>query len=269
MRENVIANYNVRVFGHGNQPLLFVHGLACDQNVWNYITPSFENDYKIILFDQIGSGKSDLKCYDKTKYSSLKGYANDVLSICDVLKLKDVILVTHSVSCMIGLYAAIERPALFSSLIMMGPSPYYLNDHGYIGGFEKEDINDLLAAMKENYTEWVEWFAPKVMGNPKRPDLTAEIKEIFCEADPAVTFEFAKVAFLSDSRSDLPFLKTRTLIMQLSEDLLAPQSVGKYLEGQIAESKLCCMKATGHFPHLSAPAETIKIMKEYLKGLNT
>lgn len=269
MPGNIIANLNVNVTGKGDQPLLFAHGLACDQNVWNYITPAFEDEYKIILFDFIGCGKSDLSCYDEKKYASLQGYAADVLAICEALKLKDVIFIGHSVSSMIGLYAATSKPALFSNLIMIGPSPCYKNDPPYEGGFEKQDIDQLLTVMKEDYSKWVELFAPIVAANVNNPDLIDEVKEIFCKADPAITYEFAKVALLTDSRSDLQDLKTNTLLMQLAEDLLAPQYVGEYLHKNISNSTLYCMNATGHFPHLSAPEETISMVKRYLSSVKS
>ncbi|MFN2458088.1 MAG: alpha/beta fold hydrolase [Chitinophagaceae bacterium] len=264
MSKNVIASHNVNILGKGNQPLLFAHGLACDQNVWSYITPAFEDEYKIILFDFIGSGESDLSCYDGEKYASLKGYAADVLAICEALNLKDVIFIGHSVSSMIGLYSAISKPTLFSNLIMIGPSPCYKNEPPYEGGFEKQDIDQLLTVMKEDYTKWVDLFAPMVIGKLNNPDLIDEVKETFCKADPAITYEFAKVALLSDSRNDLQNLKTNTLLMQLEEDLLAPPNVGEHLHKNICNSTLYRMNATGHFPHLSAPEETISMIKQYL-----
>lgn len=265
MPSDVLVRHNVNVSGKGTQPLLFSHGLACDQNVWHLIKPAFDDDYRIILFDFVGSGQSDLKSYNKEKYSSLEGYAEDVLNICEELQLQDVIFVGHSVSSIIGLLAAIKNPFIFSKLIMLGPSPRYINEPGYIGGFERAEIDELLAIMKENYTKWAAFFAPKAMANPEIPELSEQLKDGFCTADPAITYEFARVTFLSDNRKDLPLLKTPILILQIAEDIVAPLQVGEYMHKNIAASTLYYMKATGHFPHLSAPQETIELIKKYLK----
>ena len=265
MPGNIISNHNVNVYGKGARPIIFAHGLACDQNVWSYIIPAFEEQYKIVLFDYIGSGDSDLSCYDKEKYSSLTGYANDIIAICQKLNLQDVILVGHSVSCMIGLYAAIAQPALFSTVIMICPSPRYINDSGYFGGFEKKEVDQLLAIMKDDYEKWVDIFVPKALGENDKPELIQDLKEIFCKSDPAITYEFAKLTYLSDSRKDLQQLKTPTLILQTLQDPIAPKQVGKYVHENIPNSALICMEDTGHLPHLTAPDETVKLIQEYLK----
>jgi sigma-B regulation protein RsbQ len=260
----VAIRNNVKIFGKGTQPMLFAHGFGCDQNMWRYITPAFENDYKIILFDYVGAGKSDINAYNPERYSSLQGYAKDVLELCDELQLKDVLFVGHSVSSMIGLLAAIEEPRYFSRLIMIGPSPCYINDGDYKGGFEKEDIEGLLETMDKNYIGWANFLAPNIMGNKDRPYLGEELTQSFCSTDPVIARQFAEATFFSNNRADLKKNKIPALILQCSEDIIAPLEVGEYLSRQLPASMLRVMKATGHCPHMSEPQETIQLMKEYL-----
>ena len=265
MEKNVITRNNVTVTGNGTKPIVFAHGFGCDQNMWRFITPAFENDNKIVLFDYVGSGKSDLTAYNQERYSDLNGYAEDILEICDALELKNVILVGHSVSSMIGLLAALKSPELFSDIIFVGPSARYINDGTeYIGGFERKDIEELLDTMDKNYIGWANFLAPAIMKNPERPELGQELTESFCSTDPVIARKFAEVTFFSDNRHDLHKLKVPSLIMQCSDDLIAPLAVGHYLEKNIPNSTLKIMKATGHCPHMSAPEETIEIIKEYL-----
>jgi sigma-B regulation protein RsbQ len=245
--------------------MMFAHGFGCDQNMWRFITPAFEQAYKIVLFDYVGSGKSDVSAYNSEKYSSLYGYAQDVLEIAETLDLEHIIFVGHSVSSMIGLLAAIKQPSLFDSIIFVGPSPRYINElPEYVGGFEKKDIEDLLDTMDKNYIGWANFLAPAIMKNPDKPELSEELTESFCSTDPRIAREFAEVTFFSDNRDDLPKLKTRSLIMQCSDDLIAPLDVGNYLKENIPNSTLRIMEATGHCPHMSAPEETIKLMQEFL-----
>ena len=261
---SVSQRNNVRVFGKGAQPMLFAHGFGCDQHMWRYITPAFENDYKIILFDYVGSGKSDLSAYNPQRYSSLQGYAQDVLEICRELKLQDVIFVGHSVSSMIGALAAIEAPEFFDRLVMVGPSPSYINDGPYIGGFERKDIEGLLETMEKNYIGWANFLAPQIMGHGDRPELGQELTESFCSTDPVIARQFAEATFYSDNREDLRKVKTPCLVLQCSEDIIAPVEVGQYLAGHLPNSVLRVMKATGHCPHMSEPEETIVLIREYL-----
>lgn len=265
LNESIVKRFNVNISGNGKQPLLFAHGLGCDQQMWRFITTAFEKDYKIVLFDNIGSGKSDPAYYDKENYSSLQGYANDILAIAEALALKDIIFVGHAVSSMTGLLAAISAPEIFRKIIMVSPSPCYINDKNYTGGFEKKDIELLLDDMGKNFYKWAVSFAPVSMQNPGRPQLTKELDDRMCHSDPAITIDFAKAAFLADHRNDLPKLKMPSLIMQCSEDILAPVQVGEYMQKNMPQSTLRIMKATGHCPHISAPEETIEIMKQFLK----
>jgi sigma-B regulation protein RsbQ len=257
---------NVNVFGRGTRPMMFAHGFGCDQSMWRHITPAFENDYKIVLFDLVGSGKSDLRAYDENRYGTLKGYADDVLEICRELDLKDVVFVGHSVSAMIGVIAAIEEPKRFAHLVMVGPSPRYIDEPetSYKGGFSRADIEGLLASLDENYLGWSSQMAPVIMGNGDRPELGEELTNSFCRTDPRIAKHFARVTFLSDNRADLGKLPTPSLILQCSNDAIAPTAVGEYCHRTIPKSELVVLEATGHCPHLSAPKETTAAMKAYL-----
>lgn len=264
MNHTVIARNNVQVFGKGSQPMLFAHGFGCDQNMWRFLTPAFEEKFKIILFDYVGAGKSDLSAYNQERYASLHGYAQDILDICEALHLDKVILVGHSVSSMIGLLAAVAEPHYFERLIMVGPSPCYINDQNYKGGFERKDIEGLLDTLEKNYIGWANFLAPAIMGNQDRPHLGQELTESFCSTDPLIARQFAEATFFSDNREDLKKCKIPSLILQCSEDIIAPIEVGEYLSNNLYASTLRIMRATGHCPHLSEPAETISLIQEYL-----
>ena len=262
---DVLKRNNVHISGAGTQPMLFAHGFGCDQNMWRFVAPAFADRYKIVLFDYVGSGKSDLSAYDPQRYGSLDGYAQDVLEICEALDLRDVIFVGHSVSSVIGVLAANRAPERFERLILVGPSASYINDPpDYIGGFDRPDIEGLLEMMDKNYLGWASFLAPAVMKNADDPALTAELEQSFCSTDPKIARRFAQVTFLSDNRSDFAKLKVPALIMQCSDDSIAPESAGEFLAQTIPESTFRLMEATGHCPHMSAPAETIEIINEYL-----
>jgi sigma-B regulation protein RsbQ len=266
MSTDVLKRNNVRSFGDGTQPMVFAHGFGCDQNMWRYITPAFANQYRIVLFDYVGSGKSDLAAYDPKRYASLDGYAQDILDIIHALDLRDVILVGHSVSAMVGVLAANREPDRFARLIMVGPSPRYINDApDYVGGFERSDIEGLLETMDKNYIGWANHLAPAIMRNPDRPELGAELTESFCSTDPVIARRFAEATFFSDNRDDLTRLEVPSLVLQCSEDIIAPSVVGEYVHARTPRSTLRVMKATGHCPHMSAPDETIALMREYLE----
>lgn len=264
MTRDILSRNNVRVFGQGSQPMLFAHGFGCDQNMWRFITPAFESDYRIVLFDYVGAGKSDLSSYHPERYGRLEGYVQDVLDVCEALDLSDVIFVGHSVSSMVGVLASIQQPERFQHLLLIAPSPRYINDEGYIGGFDRADIEGLLDTMERNYIGWANFLAPTIMQNPGRPELSQELEESFCSTDPEIARRFAEATFFADNRSDLPAVTVPSLIMQCSEDVIAPLEVGEYLHRYLAASTLRVMEATGHCPHMSHPEETIRIMKEYL-----
>ena len=266
MHDDVMTRNNVRISGRGTQPMLFAHGFGCDQNMWRFITPAFEDDYRIVLFDYVGSGQSDLGAYDPERYGRIDGYAADVLDIVRALDLHDIVFVGHSVSGMVGVLAANEEPERFERLILVGPSPRYINDSpDYVGGFERADIEELLETMDRNYIGWANFLAPAIMKNPDRPELGQELTESFCSTDPKIARRFAEATFFADNRGDLPRLRVPALIMQCSEDMIAPLAVGDYLHRELPASTLRVLRATGHCPHMSAPAETIAVMKEYLR----
>jgi sigma-B regulation protein RsbQ len=255
----------VTVTGDPNgQPMMFSHGFGCDQNMWRFVWPAFADAYQIVLFDHVGSGTSDLSAYDDESYSTLDGYASDVLDIIHEYDLHDVIFVGHSVSAMIGVLAANREPERFDRLVMIGPSPRYTDDDGYVGGFARSDIEDMLESLDSNYLGWSRTMAPVIMANADRPELGAELTNSFCRTDPEIAAKFARVTFLSDNRDDLPKLRTPALIMQCSDDVIAPAVVGDYVHRHVAGSTLVTMNATGHCPNLSAPDETVAVIKAYL-----
>jgi sigma-B regulation protein RsbQ len=258
-RNNVVLSGLVR-----GQPILFAHGFGCDQNMWRFVAPEFEDDYRVILFDHVGAGRSDLAAYDRAKYSSLAGYAGDILEICRELELRDVIFVGHSVSAMMGVLAAAEEPDRFAKLVLVGPSPRYLDDEGYVGGFGREDIDGLFESLDSNYLGWSGAMAPVIMGNADRPELGAELTNSFCRTDPAIAKHFARVTFLSDNRADLARVTVPTLVLQASEDVIAPVEVGRYVERELPRGELVLLNATGHCPNLSAPEETTAAIKAFL-----
>ena len=265
MNQQVLLRNNVIITGKGNQAILFAPGFGCDQNMWRLVAPAFEEKYRVILFDYVGSGKSDYSAYNSSKYSDLNGYVQDVLEICEGLELKKPILVGHSVGSIIGMLASIQKPDCFERLIMIGPSPCYLNDPpNYIGGFEREDLEGLIDMLEMNYIGWANYLAQVIMKNPERPELSKELEESFCSTNPMVARQFAVATFFSDNRKDLAKVNIPSLILQCSDDTIAPYTVGNYMHRQMPESTLYLMQATGHCPHISHPEETIHLIGKYL-----
>lgn len=250
--------------GEGEQALLFAHGFGCDQNAWRYIKNAFAKDYKLILFDYVGAGKSDLNYYDNEKYASLSGYVSDLLEICDVLNFKNYIFIGHSVSCMIGALASIKRPDLFQKLILIGPSPKYINVADYEGGFDQETIDSLFEVMEQDYISWARSLAPQIMNADNGGELTDELTESFCSIEPEIAKQFARVTFLADNREDLPLVPVPSLTIQSSDDMIAPMSVGQYIHEHTPNNTLKVIEAHGHCPHMSHPAETIEAIKNFL-----
>jgi sigma-B regulation protein RsbQ len=261
---SVLERNNVTISGSGDTPMMFAHGYGCDQHMWRLVAPAFADDYRLVLFDHVGAGGSDLTQYDRAKYSSLRGYADDIVEICAELDLTNVIFVGHSVSAMIGILAATEAPERFARLVLVGPSPCYLNDGDYAGGFNRKDIDELLEFQDANYLGWSSTLAPVIMGNADRPELSEELHASFCRTDPEIARQFAAVTFLSDNRSDLPNMTTRSLVLQCRDDVIAPMAVGEYVHRHLPDSELTVLEATGHCPHLSAPAETIAAITAFL-----
>jgi sigma-B regulation protein RsbQ len=248
---------------HG-QPMVMAHGFGCDQNMWRYVWPAFADRYRIVLFDHVGSCGSDRGAYDPHRYASLDGYAEDVLAICEERDLRDIVFVGHSVSAMIGVLAAAQQPERFARLVLVGPSPRYIDDDGYVGGFTREDIDGLLESLESNYLGWSSAMAPAIMGNADRPELGEELTNSFCRTDPEIAAQFARTTFLSDNRADLGRVSIPALVLQCSDDVIAPEAVGEYVHAQLAGSSYVLLDATGHCPNLSAPDETVEAIEEFL-----
>ena len=261
----ILKRNNVRVIGSGSQPIFFVHGFGCNQNMWRFVAPSFQSDYKIILLDLVGCGDSDSSAWSPEKYDSLNAHASDILEVCDELGLtEDVIFIGHSVSSMIGILANNRKPNLFSKLILVVPSPCYVNKGDYKGGFDQDSINDLLKKLEEDYESWANSLAPLIMGNPDSPLLSNELNASFCATNHIIAKHFAKITFLSDNRADVKKVKTPSLILQCKEDVIAPEYVGKYMHENMAHSTLQQLNVKGHCPHMSGPSKTIYAIKDFL-----
>lgn len=232
--------------------------------MWRYVAPAFEDRFRVVLFDHVGAGRSDLSAFDANKYAKLDGYAQDVLDIISALELNDVVFIGHSVSAMIGILAANRMPKVFRSLVLVGPSPSYIDEDGYTGGFTRPQIEELLESLDSNHMGWSMAMAPVIIGNPDREELAEELTASFCRTDPTMAKAFARTTFLSDSRDALPLVEVPTLILQCSDDVIAPEEVGRFVHDRIRGSKLVIMEATGHCPNLSAPAETIAAIEAFL-----
>ena len=263
-RATVLKRNNVRVLGDGAETIVFAHGFGCNQEMWRSVAAAFVSDYKVVLFDHIGAGAANSASFDRVRHSNLQGYTRDVLDIMEVLDIRRVHFVGHSVSGMIGALASIVEPGLFASLIMVSPSPRYINDGEYIGGFERHDIEGLLEVLRSNYLRWSMTMAPVFMNNQHLPELAKELEVSFCKVDPVIAHHFAQVIFLSDLRAELPKIQTKTLILQPREDVIVPVPVGEYVHRSIPHSRLVILDATGHYPHLSAPGEVIQEVKQFL-----
>jgi sigma-B regulation protein RsbQ len=256
---------NVRIAGNGSATMVFAHGFGCDQTMWRFIAPSYEKSFRTITFDLVGSGGSDLTAYRREKYDTLHGYADDLLEIVDEFATGPVIFVGHSVSTMIGMLATIKAPEKFVAQVMVGPSPCYVNDGDYVGGFNREDIDELLETMEANYLGWSSNLAPAIMGVPDRPELREELTNSFCRNDPEIAKHFARVTFLSDHRKDVPRSSVPALILQCSDDLVAPLAVGEFLHRNLPASTLHIIENVGHCPHMSAPTESSRAIDRFLE----
>jgi sigma-B regulation protein RsbQ len=262
---DALARNNVTVSGRADgRPMLFAHGFGCDQNMWRHVAPAFADTHRLILLDHVGAGGSDVSAYDRDRYSSLDGYADDLVAVARELDVTGGVLVAHSVSAMMAVLVAAREPDLFTDLVLVSPSPRYVDDGDYTGGFSRADIDDLLGTLAGNFLGWSAATAPVIMGNADHPQLGQELTESFCRMDPAIAAQWARVTFLSDNRADLPAVRARALVLQCSDDPLAPESVGRYVHEHLPNSEFVLMEATGHCPNLSAPGETIAAMKAFL-----
>jgi sigma-B regulation protein RsbQ len=264
MTGSVLSRNNVRQAGSGSTAMVFSHGFGCDQNMWRFVAPAFEADFRTVLFDHVGAGKSDVAAYDPQKYATLEGYADDVVELGKELGWTDGVFVGHSVSAMIGVLASLKAPGMFEKLVLVGPSPRYLDDDGYVGGFTAGQIEELLEGLADNHMGWSAAMAPAIMGNPDRPELGTELTNSFCRTDPEIALRFARTTFLSDNRADLEKVTAETLVLQCSDDIIASEAVGKYVHHQIPRSRIVYLKASGHCPNLSSPAEVIQAIRSFV-----
>ena len=260
----ILTRNNVNVAGSNGRAMVFAHGFGCDQTMWKPVAQSFEHDYRVVLFDYVGHGQSQLEAYSAERYSSLAGYVEDIMEIGQALQLKDAVFVGHSVSAMIGALATLEAPGMFSDLVMVGPSPRYVDDADYRGGFSREQIEELLEFLADNHLGWSAAMAPVIMANSDRPELSTKLENSFCRTDPEIAREFARVTFLSDSRDDLPYVTARTLVLQCSSDIIAPEEVGRYVHSRLPNSDFRLLQATGHCPNLSAPDEVAAAIRAFV-----
>ncbi|WP_435742641.1 alpha/beta fold hydrolase [Nocardioides sp. SYSU DS0663] len=262
---DAMTRHHVTVRGpDGARPIVFAHGFGCDQTMWRHVAPEFADRYRVVTFDFAGAGGSDPTAYDPARHASLEGYAEDLLDVVRALDLRDVVLVGHSVAAMIAALATIAEPDRFGSLVMVGPSPRYIDEDGYTGGFAREDIDELLGSLASNYLGWSSAMAPVIVGNPDRPELGHELTEAFCRTDPDIARRFAEATFLSDNRADLPRVPVPTLVLQCREDVIAPLAVGEYVADQVPDATLVVLEATGHCPQLSAPELTTAAIDTWL-----
>jgi sigma-B regulation protein RsbQ len=262
---NVIERNNVTVRGQGSASLIFAHGYGCNQNMWRLVAPAFEKHHQIVLFDHVGAGASDIAAYDRIKYGTLHGYAQDVLEICRSLELNNPIFVGHSVSAMIGVLSSLADPSALGGLVLIGPSPCYVNHEDYRGGFDRDKLEQLLQSLESNFIDWSRVMAPVIMGNLEHPELSQELVQSFCETKPEIAKHFARVTFQSDDRHHLAQVRIPTLILQCSQDPIAPDAVGSFVHQKIQGSRLVKLMATGHCPHISAPEETIQEIQKFLQ----
>ena len=244
--------------------MVFAHGFGCDQNMWRHVAPAFQDQFRTVLFDHVGAGGSDLTAYDPSKYSTLRGYADDLVEIGRALALKDAVFVGHSVSCMIGVLASLTAPDMYDRLVLVGPSPRYIDADDYTGGFEAGQVDELLDAMADNHLGWSAMMAPAIVGNADRPELGEELTNSFCRTDPEIARHFARVTFTSDNRADLPKVAVPTLVLQSREDIIAPLEVGQYVATNIPDSRLVVLDTTGHCPNLSAPDQVVSAMRAFV-----
>ena len=260
----VLRRHNVKISGSGDRTMVFAHGFGCDQTMWKPVARNFEKDFRVVLFDYLGHGRSDLTAYTAKRYSSLDGYAQDVVEIGRVLDLRGAVFVGHSVSAMIGALASLAAPGMFTELVMVGPSPRYIDDSDYRGGFSRSQVDELLDFLAENHLGWSAAMAPTIMGNSDRPELSTRLENSFCSTDPEIALDFARVTFLSDNRNDLASIRARTLILQCSDDIIAPIEVGKYIHDKVPRSEFRMLQATGHCPNLSAPDEVTAAICDFV-----
>jgi sigma-B regulation protein RsbQ len=266
---NILLRNNVHVLEGAGPTLVYAHGFGCSQNMWDRITPAFKGEYKQVLFDYVGSGQSDRGAFDLQRYASLQGYAQDLIEVCEALQLTgEVVFVGHSVSCSIGMLAAIAKPELFSKLVLLGPNSCFVNEAavGYVGGFEREDLEGLLSLMEQNYIGWANYLAPVVAAEDASGAVTQELSASFCSTDPVAARVFAQATFFSDNRSDLQNVRPPCLVLQHRHDALAPLAVGEYVHAHLPQSTLKVLDVSGHCAHMSHPHMVIDAIGAFMRG---
>jgi sigma-B regulation protein RsbQ len=261
---SVQSRNRVQISGNGAATMVFIHGFGCDQTMWRFLAPAYQDRFRTITYDLTGCGQSELAAYDTARHGSLHGHAADLLAILDAVAPAPVITVGHSVGAMIAMLAAIEAPRRFAAQVMVSPSPCYLNDGDYVGGFSRSDIDELLETMDANYLGWSRSVAPMIMGAPNQPRLRDELTDRFCRNDPAIARHFARTTFLSDHRADVPRSTVPALVLQCSDDLIAPRAVGEWLARHLPASTLRLVGNVGHCPHMSAPTESSRAIDAFL-----
>jgi sigma-B regulation protein RsbQ len=262
---NPLQRSNVAIQGRGSRPLVFAHGFGCDQTMWRFVAPAFEHSHRVVLFDHVGCGRSDLSAFDEQRHASLEGWAKDLVDILEAADLRDAVIVGHSVSSMIGLLASNAAPERVSGLVMLAPSPRYLNDPPvYEGGFERSDVDALLDMIESNMLGWADFLAPMAMGEGQPAALVDELKHSLCSIDPYITRRFATATFLSDNRADLEHLRVPSLVVEMSHDAIAPAAVGRYLRQHLPQARFATIQGNGHCPHMTHPAETIELLRGFL-----
>lgn len=265
--EDVLARNAVTVLGPASaQVLVFAHGYGTDQSTWRRIAERFATDHRVVLFDYVGSGRSDLSAYDERRYDSLQGYADDLIEVIDGVGATRVTLVAHSISGMIGALASIRRPELFAQLIMVCPSPRYIDDGDYRGGYSAEDVRGLLAAIEANQPSWAAALAPAVTARDDRPEVVDSVRRLFAATPAKVATHFARVVFFSDVRHRLAEIPVPCTIIQSQGDIICPPHIGAYLHERIPASELVQLETSGHFVHLTEPELVSALIAQRLDG---
>ena len=266
MNDPIISRNNIKVVGQGTQPLIFAHGLGLDQTSWQLVSPAFTDDFKVVTFDYVGCGLSDISCYDEKKYSTLDGYAVDLVELCEALDLEDTVFVGHSVSAMIGVIASLRKPGIFSRMIFITPSPHYVNDPELNdGGFTRKELDNIISSIDRNYQQWVRTNMKSILNNPDKPEIEHALVRSFLKVDQKIAKQFALATFFSDFRKELLTFNVPSLIVQCTNDIMSPLQVGDYLHAHLDNSTLNVLSAQGHFPHLTDPDEVIQAIKEFLR----
>ncbi|MBE7941559.1 MULTISPECIES: alpha/beta hydrolase [Ramlibacter] len=259
--------FNVTVHGDGPVTLLFVHGLGCNQSMWRFVAPHFEDRFRVVMMDLMGCGRSDWSAWEPGRYATLDGHAQDLIAVAQAFAGPHTVLVVHSVATMIGLLADLKAPPLFAAHAMFAPSPCYLNEGGYTGGFERETLAALLEMLDNDGATFAGRMAPVIMGESHPPGYAREIEDAFCATLPEAFRQFARATFEGDFRARLPQLVKPVLVLQCTEDVVAPRSVGEYMATTLPDARLVLVPTQGHVPQMADPTRCIQALEDFLEGL--